>query len=141
MAFLWLKETIRKSDIVMLALTMIGLFGVVLGGDGSGTLSTPPIAMWLLYVGLVANPILSGWGTVVMRKMKKSGDSCVSWYLQWSMLFTCLIIMLIEGVDSFNVFAKFDIWCWVISFFTGATSVYSETLRFKALKLHKASPL
>lgn len=141
MAFLWLKEKIRLSDIVMLVLTMIGLFGVVLGGDGHGAADPPPIPMYLLYIGLIANPILSGWGTVVMRKMKKSGDAVVSWYLQWAMLFTCLIIMLGEGVDSFHVFTYFDVWAWVICFFTGATSVYSETLRFKALKLHKASPL
>ena len=141
MAFLWLKEKIRKSDIVMLCLTMICLFGVVLGGDGDSTLMTPPIPLYLIYIGLVLNPILSSLGTVVMRKMKKTGDAVVSWYLQWFMLFTCLAIMLGEGVDSFKVFGYFDAWTWVISFFTGATSVYSETLRFKAIKLHQASPL
>ena len=72
--------------------------------------------------------------------MRKFNDAVVSWYLQWTMLLTCVIVMLAEGQD-WSVFRQFDVWAWVISFLTGATSVYSETLRFKSLKLTKASGL
>lgn len=42
---------------------------------------------------------------------------------------------------SFTIYADFDGWSWFLAFLCGATSVYSETMRFKALKLQKASAL
>ena len=81
-------------------------------------------------------PFLSAGGTIAMRSMKKFNDSVVSWYLQWAVLITCAIVMLIQGpADSFSVYKDFDWQSWVLSILTAATSVYSETMRFKALKL------
>ena len=58
------------------------------------------------------------------------------------MAVTCAIVMLIQGpADSFSIFKEFDWQSWVLSIATAATSVYSETMRFKALKLQKASAL
>jgi hypothetical protein len=48
--------------------------------------------------------------------------------------------MLSTGL-SFSVFAEFDWISWVLAFLGGATTVYSETMRFKGLKLHKAVAL
>ena len=48
--------------------------------------------------------------------------------------------MLIQG-HSFGIYKEFDWQSWVLSILTAATSVYSETMRFKALKLHKAAAL
>ena len=75
-----------------------------------------------------------------MRKMKKFNDSVVSWYLQWSVLISSLIVMLAQGL-SFSIYKDFDWQSWVLVILTAATSVYSETMRFKALKLQKASAL
>ena len=35
LAFLILKEVIRKFDVFMIALSLVGIFGVVFGADGS----------------------------------------------------------------------------------------------------------
>jgi uncharacterized membrane protein YbhN (UPF0104 family) len=91
----------------------------------------------VLYILLLINPFLSAGGTVAMRKMKKSNESIVSWYLQWSLLISSAIVMLAAGL-SFRVFADFDWFSWVLAFLGGATTVYSETFRFKALKLQQA---
>ena len=75
-----------------------------------------------------------------MRKMKKFNDSVVSWYLQWSVLSTSAIIMLATGLP----FAEFGTWdwqSWTLAFLCGSSQVFSETARFKALKLQKASAL
>ena len=35
LAFLILREVIRKFDVFMIALTLVGIFGVIFGADGS----------------------------------------------------------------------------------------------------------
>lgn len=80
------------------------------------------------------NPFLSAGGTIAMRKMKKFSDATVSWYMQWSVLITSAIIMAATGL-SFTIYNEFDWFSWLLAFLTGLTSVYSETMRFKALKL------
>lgn len=140
MAFLILKEVIRKFDIIMMLLTLVGIFAVILGGDSvnNGEGDDPALPYLVLYIALMINPFLSAGGTIAMRKMKKFNDSVVSWYMQWAVLFTSVIIMLATGL-SFTIYNEFDWVSWVLAFLTGATSVYSETMRFKALKLQKAS--
>lgn len=92
----------------------------------------------MLYILLLINPFLSAGGTIAMRKMKKFHECVVSWYMQWSILISSAIIMWICGL-SFTIYGTFDWQSWVLAFLAGATSVYSETMRFKALKLQKAS--
>ena len=94
--------------------------------------------MYVLYILLLLNPFLSAGGTIAMRKMKKFGESTVSWYLQWTMLVTCVIVVFAEG-KNFAVFGTFTWQAWLWALASGATSVYSETFRFKALQLQKAS--
>ena len=90
--------------------------------------------MYVLYILLLCNPFLSAGGQVAMRKMSKFNDCVVSWYLQWAVLVSSAIVMLIQGL-SFSIYKEFDWQSWVLSILTAATSVYSETMRFKALKL------
>lgn len=135
-AFLILKETIRRFDLIMMLLTLVGIFAVILFGENENpdTDEQPALPYIVLYILLMINPFLSAGGTIAMRKMKKFNDSVVSWYMQWSVLITSAIIMLAEGL-SFTIYGTFDWQSWVLAFLTGATSVYSETMRFKALKL------
>lgn len=49
--------------------------------------------------------------------------------------------MILAAGDGFKILGAFNFWDWVVAFGTGFTSVYSETMRFKALKLHEASAL
>ena len=92
----------------------------------------------MLYILLFCNPFLSAGGTIAMRKMTKFSDAVVSWYLQWSVLASSAIIMVATGL-SFTIYGQWDWYSWLLAFLTGATSVYSETFRFKALKLQSAT--
>lgn len=56
------------------------------------------------------------------------------------MLFTSLILILAFG-QGFTIYGQFDVWDWLLAFGCGFTSVYLETMRFKALKLYKAAAL
>jgi len=65
LAFLILKEHIRRFDLVMMLLTLLGIFGVIFGGsdtteDGSQAESTIPI--FVMYILLLATPFLSAGG-------------------------------------------------------------------------------
>ena len=75
-----------------------------------------------------------------MRKMKKFHDAVVSWYLNWSIGLTSLIVVLIMG-SGFKPVAQFDAISWLLSFGTGFTGVSSQTSRFIALRLQKAAKL
>ena len=96
--------------------------------------------MWVCYLLLFFNPFLSAGGTVAMRKMPKFGDATVGWYLQWATGIVALILILALG-QGFDIYGKFGWQDWLYAFGTGFTSVYSETARFKALKLYKAAAL
>ena len=90
--------------------------------------------MFVLYLLLLSNPMLSAGGQVAMRRMGKFNDSVISWYLQWSVGISSTIVMLSFGTP-WSIYGEFDWFSWVLSFLTGATSVFSETVRFKAFKL------
>lgn len=83
LAFLILKETIRKFDLLMLVLTLVGIFGVILTGDdeNTGERAEPEMPYFVLYILLMLNPFLSAGGTIATRKMKKFNDNVIGWYL------------------------------------------------------------
>ena len=95
-AFLILKETIRRFDLLMMLLTLVGIFAVILGGDNENPDANeePLLPYVVLYTLLMINPFLSAGGTIAMRKMKKFNDAVVSWYMQWAILITGAFIML-----------------------------------------------
>ena len=75
-----------------------------------------------------------------MRKMKKFHEAVVSWYLNWSIGITSVIVVLILG-SGWAPIANFDAVSWLLSFGTGFTGVSGQTARFIALKLQKAAKL
>ena len=90
--------------------------------------------MYVLYILLLCNPFLSAGGQVAMRKMSKFNDCVVSWYLQWAVLTSSAIVMLATG-ESFTIYKYMDWESWVIFIALAAVSIYSETVRFMALKI------
>jgi len=108
LAFLILKEQIRAFDILMMLLTLGGIFGTIFTAepDPDGT-EQPFCPLYVLYILLLANPFLSAGGQVAMRKMSKFNDCVVSWYLQWSVMSSSAIVMLATG-ESFSIYAYFD---------------------------------
>lgn len=134
-AFFILREAIKRYDMLMMCLTLCGILAVILGSTKEGKdRDEAPMPMFVLYLLLLSNPMLSAGGQVAMRRMGKFNDSVISWYLQWSVGISSTIVMLAFG-SSFSIYGEFDWFSWVLSFLTGATSVVSETVRFKAFKL------
>ena len=82
LAFLILKETIRKYDICFFFLLLLGVIICIVGGspDSTTTGDDPFLPYVVLYLLLIINLFLSAGGTIAMRKMKKFTDSVVSWY-------------------------------------------------------------
>ena len=141
LAFLVLKEHIRKFDVAMIFATLVGIFVIIIGNqDAKSDKPEPSFPMWILYVLLFIYPCLSAGGIIAMRKMPKFSDAVVSWYLQWGTLICALVVILVQG-EGFQIYANFGFSEWILAFFTGFTSVYSETVRFKALQLTQASTL
>ena len=105
LAFLILKEQIRKFDVLMIILTLVGIFVIILGGDDSeeSSKAEPSFPMWVCYLLLFFNPFLSAGGTIAMRKMPKFGDATVGWYLQWSTGIVALILILALG-EGFSIY-------------------------------------
>ena len=75
-----------------------------------------------------------------MRKMKKFHEAVVSFYLNWSIGLSSLALVLILS-HEFTPIANFDWVSWLLSIGTGFTALTSQTARFIALKLQKASKL
>jgi drug/metabolite transporter (DMT)-like permease len=139
MAFIVLKERVKKFEILMITLTVAGILTVVVGGeqdpstqDGMPTITKT--TRYILYGVLFFNPFLSAFGTISMRKMKKFHEAVVSFYLNWSIGITSLIVILALG-QGFEPIAKFDWVSWLLSFGTGLSGVSSQTARFIALKM------
>ena len=60
-----------------------------------------------MYGVLALNPFLSAAGTISMRKMKKFHEAVVSFYLNWGIGLTSLVVVLAMGAD-FSPIAEFD---------------------------------
>ena len=73
---------------------------------------------------LFINPVLVAGGSIAMRKMKKFHVAVVSWYLNWGILITSLILVLALG-EGFSPIAKFDWISWLLSIGTGLTGLIS----------------
>ena len=126
----------------MMLLTLAGVLCVVLGGknEEKKEVEDSAVPILVLYILLFSNPILSGGGQVAMRSMGKVNNAVIPWYLQVSVLIFSAIIMLIFG-QSFTIYSEFDQISWLLSLAMAATSVISESFRFKAFKYQKASTL
>ena len=103
LAFCLLKEKIKKFEMLMLAMTVSGILIVVIGGsssDASASDGLPVIShstTLILYGILFFNPVLSAFGTISMRKMKKFHEAVVSFYLNWSIGISSVIVVFALG--------------------------------------------
>ena len=69
LAFLILKEEIRKFDLLIMVLTLLGTFAVILGGTAkaSDEQVAPAVPYFVLYILLMLVPFLSAGGMIAMR--------------------------------------------------------------------------
>ena len=96
--------------------------------------------LYFMYGALFMAPVLASGGSIAMRKMKKFHGALVSWWLNWSIGLTSLIVIFVLGL-GFKEIGKFDWESWLFSFGTGFFGVTSQTCRFVALKYQKAARL
>ena len=101
LAFCLLKEKIKKFEMLMLAMTVSGILIVVVGGTSESSADGLPVishsTKLILYGILFFNPILSAFGTISMRKMKKFHEAVVSFYLNWSIGISSIIVVFALG--------------------------------------------
>ena len=69
LAFLILKEEIRKFDLLIMVLTLLGTFAVILGGTATASDEqvAPAVPYFVLYILLMLVPFLSAGGMIAMR--------------------------------------------------------------------------
>ena len=69
LAFLILKEEIRKFDLLIMVLTLLGTFAVILGGTATASDESvaPAVPYFVLYILLMLVPFLSAGGMIAMR--------------------------------------------------------------------------
>lgn len=139
LAYLILKEQVKKFEVFMLVLTIVGILIVILGGFLSPNKeqkseTVDPTLLYIMYGALLLNPFLIASGNIAMRKMKKFHMAVVSFYLNIGIATTSLIMIFALGV-GFDIYKTFDWQSWALSFATGAISVSSQTARFYALKV------
>ena len=144
LAFFLLKERLKCFELQMIFFTLIGVFVVVFFQDPAEEESTTnqlgTALTYVLYIVMFLNPFLTAGGTIAMRKMKKFHEAVVSFYLNSSIAVTSFLLVLTFGW-GFVPIAQFDWVSWLLSFGTGFFAVASQTCRFKALKMQKASKL
>ena len=85
LAMIFLKETIPWSDALFLLLSFIGCLMTVLGASPSNDTYKTITEAPTMYGALFCCPILSGCGTIALRKMRKLNAQSVT---LWSNLFT-----------------------------------------------------
>ena len=126
LAYFILKESLRCFEILMLVLTVVGIFVVVIFADSedSDTSDVSKAFKYIVYGFLICNPLMSAGGSIAMRKMKKFHDAVVSWYLNWTVLILSVTICLAAGY-GFQPIVNFDWVSWCLSFGTGVFGVTS----------------
>ena len=98
LAFFLLKELIRCFEILMIVLTVAGVMVVTIYADPSAQTDFPPTSTsmkWVMIGALFCNPVLVAGGSISMRKMKKFHEAVVSFYLNWSIGISSLLVILV----------------------------------------------
>ena len=79
------------------------------------------------------NPLAVSTGNIAMRKGRKLNDNVVSCYMALSLFLVFTPICIATGSDLTLIFS-FSTFDWACLFFIAAGTVFSQTMRFKALK-------
>ena len=143
LAYIILKERIARFETIMVAVTVAGVTLYSIASRGSEESAAKDVSqglMIVMYIGLFSLPVLSAVGTISMRKMKKFHEAVVSFYLNLSIFFIALVVILGTGAD-FTFLINLDWISWLLLIGVGVVGVVGSTIRFICLKLQKASAL
>jgi len=96
--------------------------------------------MILNYIVLILNPIITAYGTIMMRQMKSLDENVVSCYMNSTAIPVMMGICFATG-GNLTAWKEFEALEWFCIVSLSITVVASQTLRFKALQYEEASKL
>lgn len=123
-AWLWLSETFRVFEGVIMAAQVACAFAVMLGaeyGGTSGALTNDTTMTNVIYFLQVFNACTSAAGSIAMRHMKKFHESVITWYSNWSIMLSSLFMIAIQG-RGISIFYTFTTESWVLLLLNGITA-------------------
>jgi drug/metabolite transporter (DMT)-like permease len=100
LAFFFLREKLFCVDLTFLAAALTGCIAIVVGGSSSGGSYATIGDMPILYGALFMSPIMSGAGTIALRKMRKLNGQTVSFYTNLTSGIFNLILILSLGPEK-----------------------------------------
>jgi hypothetical protein len=72
--------------------------------------------------------------------MKRFHETVVTWYCNWSIMISSLLMMAIQG-KGVAIFYTFDTTDWMLLLANGITATTFQMARFKAFQLQSAAKL
>jgi drug/metabolite transporter (DMT)-like permease len=135
MSSCFLGETFEFYEGVLMMLQMCCGFVVLFGASNASGMSwgkTGNVKMEQIMIGLqFFNCVTSAGGNIAMRKMKKFHESVITWYANWSILLSSMIIIAFTG-KGYAIFYTFSIFSWLLLLINGFTATTFQMARFKA---------
>jgi hypothetical protein len=135
MARFSLAEVLPPFDLWILFLQCFFAMVMLLGAaqtPGMTTHMTANIKMeHFMYVLQVVNTVTSAGGNIATRHMKKFHESVITWYANWSILLTSLLMVAISG-KGLAIFYTFSEFSWLLLIVNGVTATTFQMARTKA---------
>lgn len=139
-----LAEVLPAFDLSILFLQCFFAMLMLLGAaatPGMASHMTTNIKMeHFMYVLQVINTVTSAGGNIATRHMKKFHESVITWYANWSILLTSLLMIAISG-KGLAIFYTFSEMSWLLLIVNGVTATTFQMARTKAYQLQKAAKL
>lgn len=88
----------------------------------------------------VFNAFTSAAGSIAMREMKKFHESVITWYANWAIMLSSMLIIAVQG-KGIAIFYTFTMFSWVLVLINGITATTFQMARFKAYQLQNAAKL
>jgi len=128
-AFFVLGERLKCFDIVSLMLALSGALMIVLGLQSENE-SVTERSPWL-FVALAASPVLTAFGEVTLRKMRKLPAATVMCYTNYALAILSLLMMWIKS-EPFDFFTKFDLISWLLVSTLSVVLLATHNLKYLA---------
>jgi len=149
LAYIFLHEKLGLADVIFLGLSLVGCITIVLGAkppsdpDAAGAYPTIGNAPWM-YSALFTCPIMSGAGTIALRKMRKMNTQSVALWCNVSTLVFNLGWIMIANLVSHNSpdgksepwskIGMFNALSWSLSLISGILSLMNFVFKFMAMQ-------
>jgi hypothetical protein len=69
----------------------------------------------------VFNAFTSAAGSIAMREMRKFHESVITWYANWAIMISSMIIITVQG-KGIVIFYTFSAWSWILVLINGITA-------------------